>query len=102
MTLQGKILAIVFPITAFVAAGFEHSVANMYFIPAGILVKDVATADFWLQIQQNPADLSFLNWKNYFLGNLLPVSLGNIIGGSLFIGAAYWFIYLSKWSKPSH
>lgn len=100
-TLQGKILAIVFPITAFVAAGFEHSVANMYFIPAGILVKDFATADFFLQIQQYPADLNYLNWKNYLLGNLLPVSLGNIIGGSLFIGAAYWFIYLSKWGKPS-
>lgn len=100
-TLQGKILAIIFPVSAFVAAGFEHSVANMYFIPAGIMVKNFATAEFWIQIQQNPADLSFLQWKNYLLGNLLPVSLGNIIGGSLFIGAVYWFIYLSKWSRST-
>lgn len=100
-SLQGKVVAIVFPVTAFVAAGFEHSVANMYFIPAGIMVKNLAAADFWIQIQQNPADLAFLTWKSYLLGNLLPVSLGNIIGGSLFVGVAYWFIYLSKWSKSS-
>ncbi len=100
-SLQGKVVAIVFPVTAFVAAGFEHSVANMYFIPAGIVVKNFAAAEFWSQIQQSPADLAFLNWKNYLLGNLLPVSLGNIIGGSLFVGVAYWFIYLSKWNKTS-
>ena len=100
-SLTGKILAILFPITAFVAAGFEHSVANMYFIPAGIMVKNNASPEFWTMIQQSPADLHLLNWKNYFLVNLLPVSIGNIIGGSLFVGAGYWFIYLSKWSKPS-
>jgi len=100
-SLTGKILAILFPVTAFVAAGFEHSVANMYFIPAGIMVKNYAAADFWTMIQQSPADIHMLNWKNYFLSNLLPVSIGNIIGGALFVGAAYWFIYLSKWSKPT-
>ena len=100
-SLTGKVLAILFPVTAFVAAGFEHSVANMYFIPAGIMVKNYAAADFWTMIQQSPADIHMLNWKNYFLSNLLPVSIGNIIGGALFVGAAYWFIYLSKWSKPT-
>jgi len=83
-TTQGKVLAIIFPITAFVAAGFEHSVANMYFIPLGILVRDIIDA---------------LNWANYLLRNLLPVTIGNIIGGSVFVGLAYWFIYLSKLNK---
>lgn len=85
-TPQGKILAIIFPITAFVAAGFEHSVANMYFIPLGIMVRDIV----------DPGNFEALNWANYFLRNLLPVTLGNIIGGSVFVGLAYWFIYLSK------
>jgi formate/nitrite transporter len=71
-----KILAIVFPITAFVALGFEHSVANMYFVPAG-----------------NP-DISQLTIHDFVINNLLPVTIGNIIGGSVMVGAVYWFIYL--------
>lgn len=90
-TVQGKILAIIFPITAFVAAGFEHSIANMYFIPLGILVRDI----------MDPGNFQALNWTNYFLTNLLPVSIGNIIGGSVFVGLAYRLIYLSKLSNNS-
>ena len=93
---QGKILAIILPITAFVAAGFEHSVANMYFIPLGLLVKKSADPALWTQISASPAQFESLNWSNYFFNNLLPVSLGNIIGGAIFVGLAYWFIYLRK------
>lgn len=93
---QGKILAIIFPITAFVAAGFEHSVANMYFIPLGLLVKKSTDPALWTQISASPAQFESLNWSNYFFNNLLPVSLGNIIGGAIFVGLAYWFIYLRK------
>lgn len=100
-SVHGKILAIIFPITAFVAAGFEHSVANMYFIPMGILVRDLGDPELWSLIQQSPQHYDALNWGNYLLGNLLPVTLGNIVGGALFVGLAYWFIYLSKWNKTS-
>lgn len=90
-----KILAIVFPITAFVALGFEHSVANMYFIPAGLVVKQnpqiLAAAQTMLG--QSP-DLSMLTISGFLLNNLLPVTIGNIIGGGLLIGAVYWFVYL--------
>ena len=89
-----KIMAIIFPITAFVAAGFEHSVANMYFIPMGLLVKSNASADFWSQIGTSAAAYSDLTWGNFFLRNLLPVTIGNIIGGALMVGLGYWFIYL--------
>jgi len=89
-----KILAIVFPITAFVAAGFEHSVANMYFIPMGLLIKGFAPASFWDAIGKTAADYSSLTWGAFFLKNLLPVTIGNIIGGVGFVGLAYWFIYL--------
>ena len=95
-----KILAILFPISAFVAAGFEHCVANMYFIPIGLLVKAGAPATFWESIGRNPADFSSLTWSNFFLVNLVPVTLGNIIGGSVMVGMVYWFIYIRKGMVP--
>ena len=80
-----RVLAIVFPISAFVAAGFEHCVANMYLIPLGIFLKDsvAATANF---------DSASLNWSG-FGGNLIPVTLGNIIGGSVMVALVYYTIY---------
>lgn len=89
-----KILAIIFPITAFVAAGFEHSVANMYFIPMGLLVKNGAAPEFWSQIGATADTYANLTWGNFFLANLLPVTIGNIIGGAVMVGLVYWFIYL--------
>lgn len=102
-TASDKILAIIFPITAFVAAGFEHSVANMYFIPVGLFIKAGANADFWASIGKTPADFAQLTWGNFFLTNLLPVTIGNIIGGAVMVGLGYWFIYLRpSWTgKPS-
>ncbi|MDH3608272.1 MAG: formate/nitrite transporter family protein [Gammaproteobacteria bacterium] len=76
----GKILAIVFPISAFVALGFEHSVANMYFIPLGMLVSG--------------GDISVMD----FLNNLVPVTFGNIVGGGVFVALVYWAIYLRKYA----
>jgi formate/nitrite transporter len=94
-SVSGKILAIIPPISAFVAAGFEHSVANMYFIPMGLLVKFGVDGSFWNLIQKTPADFPHLTVSGILVNNLLPVSLGNIIGG-LMIGLAYWFIYLYR------
>ena len=94
-----KILAIVFPITAFVAAGFEHSVANMYFLPFGLLVKNFAPAAFWELIGRSAADFSQLTWGAFFLKNLLPGTIGNIIGGGVLVAAVYWVAYLWKPKK---
>jgi formate transporter len=93
-TTTDKVLAIVPPISAFVAAGFEHSVANMYFIPIGLLVKAAAPASFWAAIGKTPADYPSLTVQAFLLDNLLPVTIGNIIGGALLVGAVYWFVYL--------
>jgi formate/nitrite transporter len=84
-----KAVAVVFPITAFVASGFEHSIANMYFIPMGLLLKhnDTVTS------LATATDLSHLTWSNFFLHNLLPVTLGNLIGGALMVGIVYWLVY---------
>ena len=90
-----KILAITFPITAFVAMGFEHSIANMYFIPAGLLLKGNPEIVSLL----GGADLSNLTPSSFILNNLLPVTLGNMIGGAIFVGAIYWILYLRKQSQ---
>jgi len=89
-TVVDKVLAIIFPITAFVAMGFEHSVANMYFISAGLLAKQQAE----LVSLVGTMNLDGLTTSSFLLNNLLPVTLGNIIGGSVFVGLFYWFIYL--------
>ncbi len=92
-TTTDKIISLTLPITAFVAAGFEHSIANMYFVPAGLLIKATATPEFWHQIHRDPSDFANLDWPTFLLGNLLPVTLGNIIGGGLLVGAVYWLVY---------
>ena len=92
-TVADKILAILFPITAFVAAGFEHSVANMYFIPIGLFISETATEPFWAMTGTTPESYTELAWSNFFLVNLIPVTLGNIIGGSVFVGLIYWLVY---------
>ena len=89
-TVVDKVLAILFPITAFVAMGFEHSVANMYFISAGLLAKQQPEL---VQLVGN-MNLDSLTTSSFLFNNLLPVTLGNIIGGSVFVGLFYWFIYL--------
>jgi len=92
-----KVLAIIFPITAFVALGFEHSVANMYFIPAGILLKqDPQVLSAAEKILGQAPELSRLTVCGFLLRNLMPVTIGNIIGGGLLVGIVYWFVYLRR------
>lgn len=98
-TTTDKILAIIFPITAFVAAGFEHSIANMYFISIGLFIKGFAPASFWQTTGTTAASYTNLTWSNFFVGNLLPVTIGNIIGGAFMVGLVYWFIYLRPLRK---
>jgi formate/nitrite transporter len=92
-TTTDKILAIIPPIAAFVALGFEHSVANMYFIPIALLIK---TNDSWMETTANVPDVSGLTWGSFLFDNLLPVTIGNIIGGAIMVGAVYWFVYLRR------
>jgi formate/nitrite transporter len=94
-----KILAIIPPISAFVAAGFEHSVANMYFIPVALFVKDMGDPKFFEVIKKTAADFPHLTWGNFFIANLLPVTIGNIIGGAVMVGLVYWFAYLRTQPK---
>jgi formate/nitrite transporter len=92
-TTTDRILAIVPPIAAFVAMGFEHSIANMYFIPVAMLIRLVAPGAFWDSIGKAPADYAAVDLPG-LVGNLVPVTLGNIVGGTLLVGAVYWLVYL--------
>ena len=88
-----KIVAIIFPITAFVAAGFEHSIANMYFIPYALFIK-MFDAKFIGAVAEKVPGLDKLTWQVFWFGNLLPVTIGNIIGGAVLVAAVYWAIFL--------
>jgi formate/nitrite transporter len=93
----GKIFAIFFPIMAFVAIGFEHSIANMYFIPTGIiLMNKVGMANI------SGVDPNIIGWINFLWRNLLPVTIGNIIGGAVFVGMSYWGAYLRPVKSPAN
>ncbi|WP_312649473.1 formate/nitrite transporter family protein [Aminipila sp.] len=90
-TMAGKILGIFFPIWLFITSGFEHSVANMYYIPAGIMAK---ANESFVELSHISAEaLNQLTWSGFFIDNLIPVTLGNIVGGGIFVGIAYWFVY---------
>jgi formate transporter len=89
-TTGDKILATLFPITAFAAAGFEHSVANMFFLPVAMLIQAFDPAF----VVASGIDLSSVTLFNVLVGNLLPVTIGNIIGGSVLVGGVYWLVYL--------
>ncbi|GAB4486085.1 MAG: formate transporter FocA [Anaerolineales bacterium] len=90
-----KILAIIFPITAFVAAGFEHSIANMYFVPYGLFLAQF-DPQFVASVAGKVPHLEALTWGNFLVNNLIPVTLGNIIGGAGLVAAAYWAIFLHQ------
>lgn len=92
-TTLDKILSIIFPITAFVAAGFEHSIANMYFIPYALLVKRF-DPEFMTRVSDKVQNLNLLTWEAFFLRNLIPVTIGNIIGGAVLVAAVYWVVFL--------
>ena len=86
-TTISKIFSIFFCIGLFVVSGFEHSIANMYFVPAGIIASG---NDAFVQLLGT--DISNLNIENFLMGNLLPVTLGNIVGGGIFVGVVYWLV----------
>lgn len=90
-----KVLVIVLPVTAFVAAGFEHSVANMYILPYAWLVREGASVEFWTAIGRSAGDFAALA-PGLIGANLFSITLGNFVGGALLVGIVYWFIYLRR------
>lgn len=100
--ISGKIWAIFFPIWLFITSGFEHSIANMYYIPAGIFAKgNPQWAQAAMDLGVSAEKLAALNWNSFLIRNLLPVTLGNIVGGAVFVGGVYWFVYLRNSAKKN-
>ncbi len=97
-TTADRILAVVPPISAFVAAGFEHSIANMYFVPLGLFIAAFDPAFIAARGLEAPAQV--LSWSAFFGRNLLPVTIGNVIGGAVLVGGVYWFVYLRARGEP--
>jgi formate/nitrite transporter len=96
----GKVAGLYLPIMLFVLSGYEHSVANMYYIAAG---KFAVNSKFYTSylVNLNTENFGNLTWTNMFIKNLLPVTIGNIIGGLALVGVAYWFVYLRKSAKTA-
>ncbi len=90
-----KVVVIVPPVAAFVAAGFEHSIANLYLLPYGLAVKAWARPEFWAAIGQSASDYPGLT-ISATLHNILVSTIGNLAGGSLMVGVVYWFVYLRQ------
>jgi formate transporter len=92
-TVAGKVVAIIFPVAAFVAAGFEHCVADMFFVPLGLMIVHWAPAGFWTDLGHGTAMAPPVIAVSAFLRNLMIVTAGNWVGGACFVGAPYWFAY---------
>ncbi len=90
-----KVVVVIPPVAAFVAAGFEHSIANLYFLPYGLAIKAWAGPEFWTAIGQDAAAYSELTAAGAF-HNIVVATMGNLVGGSLMVGAVYWFVFLRR------
>lgn len=95
-TLTDKLVVMILPVAMFVASGFEHSIANMFLIPYAIAIRDFATPEFWQAAGTTAAKFHSLTLSNFIIDNLIPVTIGNIIGGGVLVGLTYWVIYLRK------
>ncbi|MCW7549122.1 formate transporter FocA [Photorhabdus sp. APURE] len=98
-SLMDKVFAMILPVSMFVASGFEHSIANMFLIPLGIIIKHFAPTEFWINVGATPEQFSQLTISHFITGNLIPVTIGNIIGGAVLVGLTYWSIYLRSEQK---
>ena len=97
----GKVAGLFFPIMLFILCGYEHSIANMFYIPAGLFASKNAAYLAAYTTTESILKLDPLTWGSLFTKNLIPVTIGNIIGGAVFVGAAYWFIYLHDTEKKA-
>ena len=93
-TLTDKLVVMILPVAMFFASGFEHSIANMFLIPFAIVIRDFASPAFWQAAGASASEFQALSVNNFIFDNLIPVTLGNIIGGGLLVGLTYWVIYL--------
>ena len=88
-----KVMVMLLPVAMFVACGFEHCIANMFMIPMGIVIHAFSGPEFWAMTGVDPAQFADLTVHNFVINNLIPVTIGNIIGGGVLVGLTYWVIH---------
>ena len=91
-----KALILVLPVAMFVSCGFEHSIANLFMVPLGIVIQSTASPEFFSALSVSAAQFSDVTLSHFVLNNLIPVTLGNIVGGGVFIGLGYWWLEQAK------
>ncbi|MGI9278461.1 MAG: formate transporter FocA [Endozoicomonas sp.] len=92
----GKMFACILPVACFLAAGFEHSIANMFLLPMGFLIKSIATPEFWEATGYSADYFNNITIFNMIVMNLIPATIGNIIGGGVMVGLSNWFVHLRE------
>lgn len=88
-----KAIIVILPVALFVATGFEHCVANMFMIPMGMVIQNFAGPEFWTAVGADPSKWASLTLSNFVFDNLIPVTIGNILGGGVFVGLGHWYIH---------
>ncbi|WP_144209257.1 formate transporter FocA [Shewanella donghaensis] len=91
-----KSCLMILPVAMFVSSGFEHSIANMFMVPLGVAIHSFAPESFYVALNINPAQYDDLTLVNFVFNNLIPVTLGNIIGGGVFVGLGFWLVEQGK------
>ncbi|MDX1282118.1 formate transporter FocA [Shewanella colwelliana] len=93
-----KAILLMLPVAMFVSSGFEHSIANLFMVPLGIIIANFGSADYFAQLGVAQSQFADLTFYHFIINNLIPVTLGNIVGGGLFVGLGYWMIE----QQPKH
>ncbi|QYJ80067.1 formate transporter FocA [Shewanella acanthi] len=96
-----KALLLVLPVTMFVSSGFEHSIANLFMVPLGIAINTFASPEFFNLLGVTQSQFADLTLANFILNNLIPVTLGNIVGGGVIVGLGYWWIEQNATPQPA-
>ncbi|GIU09990.1 formate transporter FocA [Shewanella morhuae] len=91
-----KSLLLILPVAMFVSSGFEHSIANMFMVPMGMTIQAIASPDFFASLGVTQEQFADLTVANFVFNNLIPVTLGNIVGGGVVVGLGYWWIEQCK------
>lgn len=91
-----KSLLLILPVAMFVSSGFEHSIANLFMVPMGMMIQSIASPEFFVSLGVTQAQFADLTVANFIFNNLIPVTLGNIVGGGVIVGLGYWWIEQGK------
>ncbi|BFL84626.1 hypothetical protein LFREDSHE_30760 [Shewanella baltica] len=91
-----KSLLLILPVAMFVSSGFEHSIANLFMVPMGMMIQSIASPEFFASLGVTQEQFADLTVTNFIFNNLIPVTLGNIVGGGVIVGLGYWWIEQGK------